>query len=119
MNSKQGRFRSLQDGVRKALADQKTILTNSVYEHAKEDGHLALRALQARHPAEWAPQRLPQGQRVLNIDNRTVNVKVLNEGVRRKILESIRASERTVEAVQVGPDAGGPGDVRNQAGDNS
>jgi len=119
MNSKQGRFRSLQDGVRKALADQKTILTNSVYEHAKEDGHLALRALQARHPAEWAPQRLPQGQKVLNIDNRTVNVKVLNEGVRRKILEFIRASEGTVEAVQVGPDAGGQGDVRNQAGDNS
>ena len=119
MNSKDKKFRGFQREVRGALAEQKAILTESVYKHAKEDGHLALRALQSRFPVEWASHRIPQNQKVLNIDNRTVNVKVLNEGVRRKILESIRASEGTVEAVQVRPDAGGSGDVRSEAGDNS
>lgn len=119
MNSKDKKFRGFQSRVKIAQAEQKAILTESVYKHAKDDGHLALRALQSRFSAEWASHRIPQSQRVVNIDNRTVNVKVLNEGVRRKILESIRASERTVEAVQVGSDAGGSGDVLDQAGDNT
>jgi lambda repressor-like predicted transcriptional regulator len=119
MNSTQKKHKKFQRLVERSLADNKSILTESVYKHAREDGHLALRALQARHSEEWSSYRSQGGQKVLNIDNRTVNIKVLNEGVRRKILESIRASERADEAVQVGPDAGGPGDVRNQAGDNS
>ena len=119
MNSADSKYRGFQRMIRAALAEQKAILTESVYKHAREDGHLALKALQSRFPAEWASHRIPQSQKVLNIDNRTVNVKVLNEGVRRKILESIRASEGTVEAVQVRPDAGGSGDVRSEVGDNS